>query len=104
MNLKQLNTFFLRCQVLVIERHNPHDDLCLTDTPVISFDGESPLNARPYSSDEFNDKINRETVLRIIPNRVDDTGVAERAYDHLIFCVTKKGSKGEKERISKQKL
>ena len=27
MKLKQLNTFFLRCQFLAIERHNLHDDL-----------------------------------------------------------------------------
>ena len=33
-------------------------------------------------------------------------GVAVGAFDHPIFCVakTKKGNKGEKERVSKQKL
>ena len=75
--LKQLNTFFLRCQFLDNERHNLHDDLCLIDPPVITFDGESQLNVLLYGSDEFNDKINKEIVLRIIANRADDIGVAE---------------------------
>ena len=29
--LKQLNTFFLRCQFLASERQNPHNDLYLID-------------------------------------------------------------------------
>ena len=58
MELKQLNTFFLRCQFLASERRNLHNDLCLIDPPVISFDGESQLNVLLYGSDEFNDKIN----------------------------------------------
>ena len=62
LKLKQLSTFFLRCQFLASERQ---------------FDGESLLNALLYGSDEFNDKINKEILLRIIPNRADDTGVAE---------------------------
>ena len=38
-----------------------------------------------YDSDEFNDKIDKETILCIIPNRADDTGVAEGPHDHPIF-------------------
>ena len=50
--------------------------------------------------------MNKEIVLCIIPNRADNTGSTEGAHDHHIFCVakTKKGNKGEKERVSKQKL
>ena len=59
LKLKQLNTFFLRRQFLASERHNLHDDLCLIDPPVISFDGEFLLNAPLYGSDKFNDKINK---------------------------------------------
>ena len=59
LKLKQLNTFFLRCQFLASERQNHHDDLCLIDAPVISFNGESQLNILLYGSDEFNDKINK---------------------------------------------
>ena len=65
---KQLITFFLRFHFFASERHNLHDDLCLLDPPVISFDEKSLLNALLYGSDEFNDKINREIHLRIIPN------------------------------------
>ena len=75
LKLKQLNTLFLRCQFLASERHNPNDDLYLIDPPVISFDGESLLNALLYGSEEFNDKINREMLLRIMPNRADETRV-----------------------------
>ena len=89
MKLKQLNTFFLRCQFLASERHNLYDYLCLIDPPVISFDGVSPLNASRHGSDEFNGKINKEILLRIIPNRADDNGVAEGAHGHPIFCVGK---------------
>ena len=64
-------------QFLASERHNFHDDLCLIDPPVIGFDGESQLNVLLYGSDEFNDKINIEKVIRIVPNRADDTEVAE---------------------------
>ena len=59
LKLKQLNTFFLRCQFLASERRNLHDDLCLTDPSVISFDGESQLNVLLYVSDEFDDKIKK---------------------------------------------
>ena len=54
------------------------------------------------SSDESNDKMNKEIVLRIIP----DTEVAEGAHGQPIFCVekTKKLSKRKKERVSRQKL
>ena len=106
MKLKQLNTFFLSCQFLASERHNLHDDLCLIDPPVISFDGESQLNVLLYGWDEFNDKTNKEIVLRVIPNRAEDTMVAEGTHGHPIFCVakTKMGDKKKKERVSKQKL
>ena len=58
--MEQRNTFLLRRQFLASERHNLHDDLCLRDSPVISFDRESHLNVLLYGSDEFNDKINKE--------------------------------------------
>ena len=58
LKLKQLNAFFLRCQVLASKIHNLHDGLCLIDPPVIGFDEESHLNVLLYGSDEFNDKIN----------------------------------------------
>ena len=89
MKLKQLNTFFLRCQFLASERHNLHDDLFLIDPPVVSFDGESQLNVLLYGSDGFNDKINKEIVLRIIPDRADNTGVAEGAHGRPIFLCSK---------------
>ena len=86
----------MRCQFLESERHNHHDDLCLIDPPVISFDGESLLNILLCDSDEFNDKINKAIVICIIPNRIDDAGVPEGAHGHLIFCVAKtKGKKKE---------
>ena len=66
MKLKQLNTFFLRCQFLAREGHNLHDGLCLIDHPVISFNGESPLNVLLYGSDEFNDKINKEIHFSVL--------------------------------------
>ena len=59
LKLKQLKTFFLRCQFLASERRNLHDDLCLIDPPVISFDGESQLNVLLYVSDKFDDKIKK---------------------------------------------
>ena len=92
------------CQFLASKRHL-HDDLCLIDPPVISFDRESQLNVPLYGSDQFNDKTNKEMIFRIIPNRADDTGVAKGAHGHPIFCVAKikKGNKGKK-RASKQKL
>ena len=40
LKLKQLNMFFSRYHFLAYERHNPHDNLCLLDPPVISFDEE----------------------------------------------------------------
>ena len=41
-----------------------------------------------------------------MPNRADDTGVAEGTHGHPIFYVAKikKGNKGKKESFSKQKL
>ena len=81
MKLKQVNTFFLRCQFLASERHNLHDDLCLIDPAVISFDREYHLNVLLYGSlHDFNDKINKEIILCIIPNRADHTGVAEGTH------------------------
>ena len=96
--LKQLNTFFLRCLFLARERHNLHDDLCLIDSPVTSFDGESQLNVLLYGWDEFNDKINKEIVIRFLPNKAGDTGVEKGAHGHPIFCVvkTKKENNGKK--------
>ena len=79
LKLKQVNTFFLRCQFLASERHNPYGDLCLIDPPVISVDGVYLLNVLLYGSYEFNDKINKEILLRIIPNRADETRVTARA-------------------------
>ena len=78
LKLEQLNTFSLCCQFLPSERHNLHNDLCLIDPPVITFDRKSLLNTLLYDSDVFNDKINKETPLRIIPKWTDKTGVAER--------------------------
>ena len=56
------------------------------------------LNVLLYGSHELNNKINKEIIFRIIPNRADDTGVCEGAHDHPIFCVTKigNGNKGKK--------
>ena len=48
----------MRCQFVASEKHNFHDDLCLIDPPVISFDRESQSNILLHGSDEFNDKIN----------------------------------------------
>ena len=86
LKLKQLNTFFLRCQFLASERHNLHDNLCLIDPPVISFDEESQLNVLAYGSYEFNDKISKEIVIRIIPNMANNTRVAEGAHATQ-YCV-----------------
>ena len=58
MKLKQLNPFCLCCQFLASERNNLHDELCLIDPPVISFNRKPQLNILLYGSDEFNDKIN----------------------------------------------
>ena len=89
----------MRCQFHFSERHNLHDDLCLIDPPVISFDGESLLNALLYGSDEFNDKINKEILLRITPSRADDTGMAEGGpcSSTFFFSKNKKGKQREKE-------
>ena len=89
----------MHCQFLANGRDNLHDDLCLIDHPVISFDRESQLNVPLYGSDEFNNKIKKEIILRIIPNRADNTGEGEGAHGHAIFCVAKikKGNKGKKE-------
>ena len=57
-----------------------------------------------YGSYEFNDKINKEIILRIISNRADDTRVAEGAHGHPIFCVVKIKRKQMEKRVSKQKL
>ena len=61
-------------------------------------DRESQLNVLSYGSDEFNDKINEEIILRIIANTADDTGLAEGVHGHPISCVAKikKGNKGKK--------
>ena len=62
-----------------------------------SFDRESQLNVLLYGSDEFNVKMNKEIVLRIIPNRADNTGVAEGAHGHPIFCVAKNKKQKQRE-------
>ena len=79
--------FCLRCQFLASERHNLHDVLFLIDLSVISFDGESLLNPLLRGSDEFNDKINKEILLCIIPNRADE--VWPRGAWPPPFCVAK---------------
>ena len=61
----------------------------MKNTPVNTFDGESLLNALLYGSDEFNDKINKETLFYTIPNRADNTGVVEVGMSLLLFCVAK---------------
>ena len=93
--------FFLWCQFHVSETHDLHDALCLIDPTAISFDGESQLNALLYGSDEFDIKINKEILSRIIPNRADDTGVAEVGPGLPLFFVAKikKGSKEKKKTI-----
>ena len=85
----------MRCQFLDSERDNLNDDFCLIDLPVKSFDRESQWNVLLYVSDGFNDKINKEIILLIIPNRNEDKEVAEGAHGHPIFCVAKikKGNK-----------
>ena len=49
----------------------------MKDLPVITFDRESLLNVVLYGSDKFNDEIDKKILLSILPNRVDDTGVAK---------------------------
>ena len=56
------------CQSLASEKHNVHDNLCLKGPPVISVYKESLLNTLLYCSSAFNYKVNREILLRIIPN------------------------------------
>ena len=93
---EQLNTFFLCCQFLASEKHDLHHDLCLIDPPVISFDQESLLNALLYGSDEFKEKLNRETLICIIPNlelicaapRFANTKTKKRILE--TFCSVKK--------------
>ena len=55
-------------QFVVSGRYNLHDNLCIIEPPVISFFEESLLNVPLYGSDEFNDKVNIEILLRIISN------------------------------------
>ena len=63
---KQLNTFFLHCQFFLSERQNLHDDLCLINLLIISFDEESLLNASLYGSDSvFRNKFLRFKILKI---------------------------------------
>ena len=94
MKLKQLHTFFLRCQFLAFERHNLHDDLCLVDPPVM-------IENVMYGSDEFNDKIDKEIILCIIPNRAENSRGGAWPPS---FCVAKKNEKQRGKRLSKQKL
>ena len=91
----------MRCRFLACERHNLHNDLCLINPPVISFDGESINNLY---------KINKEILLRIIPNRADVTGLAKGKGGggalHPLFCGAKikKENEGRIEKVSKQRL
>ena len=55
----------------------------------ITFDGESLLNALLYGPDEFNDKINEEIILRIMPNTADNTGLAEEGHGPPLIYVAK---------------
>ena len=56
--------FFLRCQFFASERHNLHNELCLIDSPVISFAEESLLNCSIiWYDDEFNDKLSKGILL-----------------------------------------
>ena len=99
--MKQLSTFFLRCQFLASERHNLHDAHCLIDPPVVSFDRESLLKVLLYSSDEFNDKINKKIFLCIIPNKADDTGGrASGAWFPTFLCSKNKKGKQRENRKS----
>ena len=99
--MKQLSTFFLRCQFLASERHNLHDAHCLIDPPVVSFDRESLLKVLLYSSDEFNDKINKKIFLCIIPNKADNTGGrASGAWFPTFLCSKNKKGKQRENRKS----
>ena len=73
----------------------------MKDPSVITFDAESLLNALLYGSDELNDKINKEILLHIIPNRADDTGVVEGGHGPPLFlCSKNKKAKQRKKRKS----
>ena len=61
----------------------------MKDPSVITFDAESLLNALLYGSDELNDKINKEILLHITPNRADDTGVVEGGHGSPLFLRSK---------------
>ena len=76
-----------------------NDELCLINPLAKSFNRESHLNVLLYGSDEFNDRIKKEIFLCILPNKVDDNGVAEGAHGYPIFCVAKikNRNKGKKE-------
>ena len=39
---------FLPLPFPCLERHNPHDNLCLLDPPVISFDEEYVMKTSPF--------------------------------------------------------
>ena len=45
------------------QKDNLHNEFCLIDPPVISFDGESLLNSVLYGSDKYNNKINKEILF-----------------------------------------
>ena len=54
---KQSNTFFLHCQFLLSKNQSLHDDVCLIDPLIISFDEESLLHALLYGSDSVFRKL-----------------------------------------------
>ena len=91
LKLKQLNMFFSRYHFLAYERHNPHDNLCLLDPPVISFDEEYFMKYLffLYITGLMTPRWPRET----------------HAPPTFLFSKNRKGKqRKKKERVSKQKL
>ena len=68
----------------------------MKDPPVITCNGESLLNAVLYGSDEFNDKINKEVLYHIIPNRANDKGWPREAWAPTFLCNKNKKGKQRK--------
>ena len=48
--------------------------------------------------DEFNDKVNKEILLRTIPNRADDTRMTERGMTPYFPCSKNKKKKKQREK------
>ena len=100
LKLKQLSTFFLRCQFLARERHNLHDDLCLIDPTVKSFDGESLLNALLCGSNEFNDKKIRKNFSVLYQTGPTTPGWPSGAWLPTFLCSKSKEGKQREKRKS----